>query len=208
MGFDVRDDSPQGRPLLWEPDEQEARRTEPSFERVGVVRWSLAVLLAMAVLGLVGGLLWALLAEPPGFTVSRQNASMGEAESGKQFGVEVVYGSIGLVLGLAAGLLAGWRLARYGWVLALTLAIGGIVAAMSSLFTGQWLGPPDPAVVIAGASVGAVVPVQLSVESTGLLFSWSVAALVGLLLAVGVFPLGSDHSTVPLESMSGRAASG
>lgn len=209
MGFEVRGDSPQGRPMLWARDQHVAPRlTEPSFERVGAARWSLAVLLAMVAMGLVGGLLWSMLADPPGYTVSRQSASMGQSESGKQFGVEVMYGSIASVLGLVAGLVAGWRLARYGWVLALTLTLGGIAAALSSLLTGRWLGPPDPSDVISSAAVGTVVPVQLTVESTGLLLTWPVAALVGLVLMVGVFSRRSVPSTGPTETMPERAAGG
>ena len=211
MGFDVRGDSPQGRPMVWRPDQQVVpRRAESSFERAGVVRWSVVVLLAMVALGLLGGLLWALLADPPGYTVSRESASMGEAESGKQFGVEVLYAGVAAALGLAAGLLAGWRLARYGWVLVLTLALGGVGAASGSLVTGRWLGPADPSQAIASAPVGTVVPVQLTVEATGLLFMWSAAALVGLLLVVGLVGLpvrGSVSSTGPLERGSERSVS-
>lgn len=209
MGFEVRGDSPQGHPMLWERDDEVApRRAEPSFERVGVLRWSLAVLAAMAALGLAGGLLWAMLADPPAYTVRRQDAAMSEAESGKQFGVEVLYGSIAFALGLAAGLAAGWRLARYGWVLAVTLALGGTGAAVSSLFTGRWLGPPDPSGVVTSAAVGTEVPVQLTLESTGLLFVWSVAALVGLVLVVGVLTRAPGPSPGPIQRTPERGASG
>lgn len=209
MGFEVRGDSPHGHPMLWERDDELApRRAEPSFERVGVLGWSLAVLATMAALGLAGGLLWAMLADPPAYTVSRQNAAMSEAESGKQFGVEVLYGSIAFALGLAAGLAAGWRLARYGWVLAVTLTLGGLGAAVTSLLIGQWFGPPAPSDVVTSASVGTEVPVQLTLESTGLLFVWSVAALVGLVLVVGVLTRGQGPSPEPFERTRERGASG
>jgi hypothetical protein len=58
--------------------------------------------------------------------------------------------------------------------------------------------------------VGTVVPVQLTVEATGLLFMWSAAALVGLLLVVGLVGLpvrGSVSSTGPLERGSERSVS-
>jgi hypothetical protein len=182
--------------MVWEQGEPVAQqRSEPSFERANVVHWALVVLLGMAVLGLVGGVLWATWADPPGYTVSRQNASMGQAESGKQFGVEVVYAGIAAALGLVAGLVAGWRLSRYGWILAVTLTLGGLSAALISSVTGRWLGPPDPSGVLARAAVGTVVPVQLTVESTALFFTWPAAALAGLLLAVGVLTRSSAIST-------------
>ena len=208
VGFDVRGDSPQSfRALSWEAERQVPAESERSFERGGALRWSLMVLLAMAVLGVIGGLLWSMLADPPGYTVSRDAASMGEAESSKQFGVEVVYAGIAALLGLAAGLVAGWRLARYGWVLVLTLTLGGLAAALSSLLIGRWLGPPEPSDVIGAAAVGTVVPDQLMVQSAGLLLIWPAAALAGLLLAVGVFARGSSASTTATKGPQKRAGS-
>ena len=209
MGFDVRGDSPQSfRALSWQAERQVPAGVERSFERAGALRWSLVALLAMAVLGVIGGSLWAMLADPPGYTVSSEAASMGEAESSKQFGVEVVYAGIAALLGSAAGLVAGWRLARYGWVLVLTVTLGGLAAALTSLLIGRWLGPPDPSDVIGAATVGTVVPDQLMVQSTGLLLIWPAAALAGLLLAVGLFARGSSASTAATKEPQTRAGSG
>ena len=204
VGFDVRGDSPESfRALSWEAERQVPAESERSFERGGALRWSLMVLLAMAVLGVIGGLLWSMLADPPGYTVSRDAASMGEAESSKQFGVEVVYAGIAALLGLVAG----WRLARYGWVLVLTLTLGGLAAALSSLLIGRWLGPPEPSDVIGAAAVGTVVPDQLMVQSAGLLLIWPAAALAGLLLAVGVHAPGSSASTAGTKGPQKHAGS-
>ncbi|CAA9355935.1 MAG: hypothetical protein AVDCRST_MAG29-2581 [uncultured Nocardioidaceae bacterium] len=188
MSSDVRSDATGDvRPLRWEYAPQGARDdAEPSFERAGVLRWALAVVLALVLLGVLGGWLWSLLADPPGYTVSASGASMGEAEAGKRFGVEVGYAGIGAGLGLTAGLVAGLVLARYGWVLVVSLVVGGLLAAGVSWAVGGWLGPPDPADMLRSASVGDVVPSRLTIDTPGLFLVWPVAALAGLLSAVGL----------------------
>lgn len=174
-------------PLSWAQAQEVARGdTEASFERAGVVRWTLLVVGALLVAGIAAGVVWSVLAQPPGYTVSADGASMGEAAAGQQFGVEVVYAGLAAAVGLATGALAGVRLSRYGWVLVVTLAIGSSGAAFVSLAVGRRLGPPDPSLVVAGASIGDVVPTQLEVAAHGLLLVWPVATLVGLLAAVAV----------------------
>jgi len=166
---------------------------EPSFERVGVLRCTLTVVLALVLLGVLGGWLWSVLADPPGYTVTAQSASMGEAEAGKRFGVEVVYAGIGAGLGLLAGLAAGLRLARYGWVLVVALLLGSLVAAGVSWAVGGWFGPPDPAGALTTAEVGDVVPSRLTIDTPGLFLAWPLAALGGLLAAVGLLDRPSEQ---------------
>lgn len=175
-----------------DPTDHAGGPVEASFERSGAVRWSLVVLVAMVGAGLLGGLLWSLLADPPGYTVSRQSASMGETEAGKQFGVEVAYAGIAVALSLLAGLLAGRFLSRYGWVLALALTAGGLAAAGVSWTFGRALGPPDPSGVVGEAAVGTVVPLRLDVDAFGLFLAWPAAALFGLLLALAVIGRDTD----------------
>jgi hypothetical protein len=175
------------RPLSWQDASEVARdEPEPPFERAGVLRWTLTVVVALVLLGLMGGWLWSVLADPPGYTVSAQGASMGEGEAGKRFGVEVLYAGIGGGLALLAGLVAGVVLARYGWVLVLALVVGSLLAAAVSWAVGGWLGPPNPAELLKSAAVGDVVPSRLTIHSPGLFLVWPIAALAGLLASVGM----------------------
>ncbi len=167
---------------------------EPSFERSGVVRRSLLVVGTLLLAGIVAGVLWALLAEPPGYTVNADGASMGETAAGAQFGVEVLYAGLALAFGLLLGVLTGLRLPQYGWVIAVALVIGSLGAAFLSYAVGRWLGPPDPSQSVTGAPVGAVVPIQLDVAARGVLLVWPVAALVGLLVALA---LSGRHTPYP-----------
>lgn len=168
--------------MSWAQAQDAARGdAEPSYERGGVLRWSLATVAALLLAGVIAGLAWSVLAEPPGYTVRAEGASMGEAAAGEQFGVEVVYTALALAFGLVVGAVTGFRLARYGWVLAVALVIGALGAAFLSLEVGRLLGPPDPTQIVGDAPAGAVVPIPLDVNAPGVLLAWPIATLLGLL---------------------------
>ncbi len=162
-------------------------------EHEGLLGWSLVVLVSMLGAGVVAAFAWSALAEPAVFTVTADGASMGETAAGEQFGVEVLYAALAAGLGLGTGALAGRRLARYGWVLAVVLLVGALGAAGVSLYLGRLLGPADPTVALASARAGDLVAARLDVEASGLLLTWPIAALGGFLAAISRSTDRADH---------------
>jgi len=190
----VHDTEPAGgrsssaRPLSW----QEARQAAWSTDLAGpprelVVRAVVITCVLFAFAGLLGAWLWAEFADPPVFEVVRNGAIMGEEEAGRQFGVDVTFAWVSVVLAAPLGLLTGWRWHRVGWPQALACAAGAGIAAVIAWRVGILLGPDDPASLLSAASVGDQLPQRLDVHAEGMLLAWPVAALVGFIVAVLLF---------------------
>lgn len=152
-----------------------------------LVRALLVTAVVLIAAGVLGAWLWTQLADPPTFRVVKANAVMGEEQAGRQFGVDLSYALIGLGLSAPLGFLAGWRWHRVGWPLVVAAAVGAGLGAVVAWRVGIAWGPADPATLWRGAQVGDRLPEQLDVHAEGLLLSWPVGALVGVLLAVLVF---------------------
>jgi hypothetical protein len=176
------------RPLSW----QQAREAAWSADLAGpptglVVRAVVVTCVAFAVAGVLGGWLWAQLADPPAYEVLRAGAIMGEEQAGREFGVDVTYALIGLGLAIPLGLLAGWRWHRVGWPEVLAAAGGAGIAAVVAWQLGVWWGPDDPVGLLSAAQPGDLLSDQLDVHAKGLLLAWPVGALIGVIIAVLVF---------------------
>jgi|1186.fasta_scaffold36931_2 hypothetical protein len=183
----------------------------------GGARADAAVVLGtLALLGLLGGVLWAQVVTPAEFTKLANGGAMGENELSKQFAADAWYVVIGAVAGLAAGLVLSWWRTRDPVLTSVLLLAGAVVAAVLMALVGHLLGPGDPRAALQSAKVGARVPQSLDVglvpvwplgrylrETATVYLSWPVGALAGaLFVLLGRAPAVPRRSEVPESAES------
>lgn len=150
----------------------------------GAGRDVLVVLGSLLLLGVVAGVVWWLLVDPAQFTKTAQGGAMSENELGKRFDADAWFAVIGLVAGLAAGLvLSAWR-SRDPLLVSGLLLLGSLLAAGVMLLVGHVLGPGDPRAALQAAAVGAKVPETLGVDTPLAVLGWPFGVLVGTLLVL------------------------
>lgn len=136
-----------------------------------------------AVVGALGGALWSMVVDLPGYEIQPDGAALiGEEGLARIAFSDVWFVTIGAVIGLGLGFVV-WRWFRaLGWPVAL-LAIGaGLVAGLVAWWFGELLGPGSFADRVSAAQPGDVVPVALQLRSWSALWVWAMAALVPVML--------------------------
>lgn len=130
---------------------------------VGALGEVALVVVLLAVLGVLGGVVWDLVVTPAEFTKLANGGALNEAELGQQFGADAWYVVIALVAGVVAGAVLTWW--RSGDVLRTcgALLLGAVVAAAVMAVVGHLLGPGDPRAALRAARIGAHVPEPLDV---------------------------------------------
>jgi hypothetical protein len=140
---------------------------------------------AVAVLGLVVGVLWPQLVTPALSQRTAEGISTDEVQLAKVFSTDGWF----VVLGFAGSFLLGvvLMLRRRGHevvVLLLVLAGTFLAARYVAQPIGISLGPPDPVRVLTDAKVGATAPQRLAVSSRADLLSWPLGAAMGALVVL------------------------
>jgi hypothetical protein len=143
-----------------------------------------AVLGCLLVLGVLGGVAWALLVSPAEFTKLRDGGSMSEVQLGRRFAADGMYVVIAGIAGLAAGGALSWWRSRDPLLTSGLLVLGSVLAAGAMSLTGHLLGPGDTGAALAAARVGARVPERLDVDVLTVYLVWPVAVLAGALLVL------------------------
>lgn len=170
-----------------DPTPEEAGGSAPRRRRLpaGVRGDVIAVLGTSLVLGLLGGALWWLLAEPALFTVSEEGTlGMGEVELADRFSATGWFTVLALVLGaLSGGALTWWR-NRDPVLTAGLLVLGSLLGTFTMAGVGRLLGPPDPEKAAASARPGDLVPAALEVGAPVSYLVWTIAALAGALMVL------------------------
>jgi len=170
-------------------------------------RDAVVVLGTLVVLGLLGGVLWAMVVSPAEFTKLADGGTMSEDQLGRQFGADGWYVVIGAVAGFAAGLVLSWWRSRDPVLTSMLLVAGSVLASVVMALVGHLLGPGDPEAALQAASVGAHVPQRLDVgirpvwplgaylrDTATVYLCWPVGALLGaLFVLVGRAPGTADR---------------
>ncbi|MGH3444463.1 MAG: hypothetical protein ACRDPB_03725 [Nocardioidaceae bacterium] len=139
---------------------------------------------SFVVLGVVGAFVWWLLVDPALFTETKSGGAMGEAQLAKRFATDGWYAVIGALGGLLAGAGLCWWRGRDPLFTSVMLVVGSVVAAATMAWVGYLIGPGDPTAALAHASVGARVPVSLSVNTGASYLAWPIGTLVGALIVL------------------------
>jgi hypothetical protein len=153
-------------------------------------------LLAMAVLGVVAGVLWAQLADPVVATRTAEGVASGEGEVGKQVTADGWFTVIGLVGSALVALGLMLRRGADALVTLLALVAGSLVAAWICVQVGGLVGPAPAAETLAREAVGKTAEDQLSVHTWVAYLAWPFGVVVGSLVVL----LGSRGSDRPSPS--------
>ena len=136
-------------------------------------------------LGLVGGIVWRLLAHPGAVTMTSAGPVTTEAETAHQFANVMLFLGVGAVIcvpwafALAfAGPHPTWRLVPL--VVVLSLASGAIARAIGLAFT------PDEPAVPKGTKVGETIPGVLTMDAWAAVVAWAAFGVAGLLVATWI----------------------
>jgi len=151
--------------------------------------WSVAVLAGSAVLGLLGGLIWA--AAAPRATLQEISAGTAElvnAESRAFIGADVWFCGIAIVAGLLTGVL-GYRFAvapRHGGaraVVASSLIAGAVAGALVMMWLGEQIGLSTYNQHLASSADGALFSASLVLGAKSALAFWPMFTAIVLLVA-------------------------
>ena len=169
----------------------------PARSRLRDVVVDLTIVLGgMVLLGVLCGVLWWLLVDPPAFTKLRDGGVMREHDLSRQFSADGVYVVVATVAGLVGGLLLTWWRSRDVLLTSVLLVVGAVLAAATMELTGQLLGPGDPGSTLAAVEVGSQVPEPLDVGVAGGLrqgdgldafsvyLAWPISVLAGALVVL------------------------
>ena len=153
------------------------------------VAWSAAALAGSAVLGLLGGLIWELVA--PRATLQEIGAGTAElvnAETRAFITADVWFCGIAVVAGLLTGML-GYRFAvaaRTGVARALVvscLILGGLAASLVMLWLGEQIGQSGYEQHLASSPNGTLFPATLALGARSALAFWPLFTAIVLLVA-------------------------
>lgn len=163
-----------------------------AVDRFAFVGWcALAGILA----GLLGGLLWVYLAEPPAVPLSGEGVFPGERELDQQTEVTMWFLGVGVVGGMITGLATGWLGHRHSWVSVVGVLVLGAVAAAATYRSGV-LFRPDPEVL------GGLVTSGIVIDSWVVALGWPIGGLIGALGAIFGWRKESKGLRVAPESSS------
>lgn len=157
-------------------------------------RWWLArdlliVLVAFALVGALGGVVWEAWWTPPTGVVVDGAWVPADPALPTLFEGTAQYVVVALLAGLVTGLGCAWFVDRSEVVTLLAVVAGSVLGAWVMLQVGTALAPPDPATAARGAADGAALPGTLGVSGAGALGSMPAGALTGLVLVfIGLTP--------------------
>lgn len=174
-----------------------ARAASPGLRLVGYTALVLG-------LGALSGVLWWAVVRLPAYAVAESGrAQVSERGLTEFFAGDAWFCVIGLVLGVAFGVLA-WRLFRdLGWAVPVGVVVLALLAGLLCWLVGYRLGPGPFVARLAAAQPGELVPIELTLRSTVALLVWPFAAVVPVLLGSS---LGRDDE-VPKPLFRPRARS-
>ena len=139
--------------------------------------------LVVVLVGLIAGLVWKLVTEPPAYTVGEDgSAAITDRGLGRFFGADAAFVVVGLIAGIALGTLAWWWLRDLGWPVAVIGAVGAATSAFIAWRFGMAIGFNHFAERIAAAQPGDTVPIDLALHTPTAWVVWPFAALTPVLL--------------------------
>jgi len=151
---------------------------------ISVGRSVVVCLGAVAVFGLLGGLLWHLLTVTPAYTIGDdQGAIITERGLSQVFASDIWYIIISVVLALLLGGVGWWLFRRLGWPGVLLTVVAGLAAGVICWQFGHLLGPNGFAERVSQANPGDRVPMDLSLDAPLLVLVWPAAVGVPILVA-------------------------
>jgi hypothetical protein len=141
-----------------------------------------------ALLSPLAGWLWVTLADPPQVPLAAGGGIfLGEEALDQRSGITMWFFVIGLGLGAVAGLAVGWWGRRFGWLAVVGVLVLCGVATLASRYLGVHVFGSDPSSEAAGASVGDLIRIDVSLETWVAYLGWPIGGLLGALAAISAW---------------------
>lgn len=150
---------------------------------------------AVAVTGVVFGLLWLWLAPRVPLVATDEAVLLRNTEGEEAMGADGVFVLLGLGMGAVTGTLVYWLRRRGGVGLVVGLTLGGLLGSLLAWRLGVWLGPTqDVAAHAREVGPGKVFDAPLKLRATAALLAWPVAAVLVHLVHTALFRAGPVSS--------------
>ncbi|WP_432251974.1 ABC transporter permease [Streptomyces sp. HNM1019] len=185
-----------------EPGQGEhSEHSEPGPElRAELVQASL-VAIAVAVSGVLLGLLWLWLAPKVPLVSDGSAVYLKNSEGEDAVGADGMFTLLGLAFGAVSAIIVFLLFRHGGIALVIGLAVGGVLASVIAWRLGVWLGPTSDVVAHAKAvGKGVTFDGPLKLGAKGALLAWSVAAMVVHLALTGLFGPRDPEPGLPIAS--------
>ncbi|MEU6030525.1 AAA family ATPase [Streptomyces tauricus] len=162
------------------------------------LREAAIVTVAMAVGGLLLGVLWWWLAPHVPLVSDDTTVYLKDTEGEQAIGVDGTFTLLALALGLVSALAVFLLRRRGGIALVVALTVGGVLGSLVAWRLGIWLGPTQDVVAHAKeAGRGVTFDAPLELGAKGALLAWSVSAL---LVHLGLTALFAPRDPDPFDS--------
>lgn len=152
------------------------------------VRWAVVVLVALAVSGVLLGLLWLWLAPRTPLISDATAVFLKDTEGEEAIGADGTFVLLALAFGLVSAVVVFLFQRRGGIPQVLGLALGGLLGAIVAWKVGGWLGPTSDVVAHAKqVGKGVTFDAPLELKTKGALLAWPVAAMIVHLALTALF---------------------
>jgi len=147
-----------------------------------MVRVTAFVVLGLG-LGAVAGVVWEAVVRQPAYVINSDGrAWIGELGLTEFVAGDAWFCAIGLVVGVALGLVAWRALSDLGWPLVLLVGVVAVLGGLVCWYVGHKLGPEDFVGRLAAAQAGDLVPIELTLRARASLLTWPFVAVIPVLL--------------------------
>lgn len=164
------------------------------------LRQAAVVTLAVAVSGVLLGLLWLWLSPRVPLIAGESAVFLKDTEGEEAIGADGTFVLLALGFGVVSAALVFVLRRRGGIPLVVGLALGGLLASGLAWFVGWSLGPDDVVAQARAAGEGATFDAPLELNARGALLAWPVAAMVVHLALTALFgPRDPEPEWVPFE---------
>ena len=135
------------------------------------------------VAGVIGGWVWHAIVKVPTYLTSDDGSvQMTERAVSQIFSIDAIFVIIGLLVGLALGLVAWLFFRKTGWPVALAATLGGLLAGGVCWLVGVLQGPSNFAERVASANPGDQVPIDFQLHTGSALLVWALGAIIPVML--------------------------
>lgn len=154
----------------------------------------LAFLAAALPIGLVSGVIWHGVANPPAYLVAADGAAtMSERGLAAWFSADFWFAVIGLLVGLAIGVWGWLWFGRRGWILVPLVLGSAFTAALLCWWVGEVMGPTNFHERLSQASPGDLVSIDLELTTLSALAAWPFGAVIPVMIASAFFTDPTDY---------------
>ncbi len=156
------------------------------------------LVLAAVIGGAAMGVAWMLLTPSIWYEVRPRGAFPEPSAQERWFSADGWFLVLGIVLGIALGVVAWWRGRGQPLAAMLGVIIGGLLAAVVAWWLGGLLGPTDPADMVDNADVGSRLQGALGLRAMAVLLAPSIAGLLTFMaITAAAPPREVDDTLVP-----------